>query len=121
MKWSNSAFSALGFSRPEAEGVRFHDVYEDIIESRRLQARGEGIWINDHHSVEQMEQTKRAGLRHHSGRQLAVGRLPPSSSCVQQASRRKTGLRASPARPAQGADTNSAVSRRARPQKVGSW
>src|ERR1019366_7486856 len=44
-----------------------------------------------------------------------------SSSCVQQASRRKTGLRASPARPAQGADTNSAVSRRARPKKVGSW
>src|ERR1019366_3519926 len=44
-----------------------------------------------------------------------------TSAFVQRASRRKTGLRASPARPAQGADTNSAVSRRARPQKVGSW
>src|ERR1022692_2461656 len=39
-------------------------------------------------------------------------------------SRRAGGKRAFerlPRRPAQGADTNSAVSRRARPQKVGSW
>jgi hypothetical protein len=35
---------------------------KDVNESRRRQARGKGIRIIDHHSVEQMEQTKRAAV-----------------------------------------------------------
>jgi hypothetical protein len=36
-----------GKTGPGSGRHRFHDVHEDIIESRRLQARGEGIRVND--------------------------------------------------------------------------
>jgi len=41
----------------EAEGVRIH-IHVNIHESSGFQAFREAGWVNDYHSVEQVEQTK---------------------------------------------------------------